>query len=295
MLSQLSETIMPAAVVLWIAAFTTLLALVTYGIAKLPRAWNLFFFGAISILILAYLVATDFRTVEGFFGLIKFVTLCVSAFLIASLRFYDWWRKPWARLLFYLILVINILEAVAFEVLDLSVGGPERSQGGSVLNALAGIMLILTQALPRRVTVDDELTHHLRYDLGVLWILVYTLWDFTFVYGTNPPGRPTGEWAGLAVVHLMAPLCIMARNGTLYIQMRMYSLCILAGLALIVPFEPWLYRTPDWYHRPLADALAYISFGLATLLFLLQFRAGARSDVPANPVQVLARRASAAR
>ena len=277
-------------VIPWIVFFAALLTLVTFLLAKAPAGWNVVFFTAVSILIPSYLVATSFQTLEGFFGPIKFLTLCVTVLLIAGLRFWGWRRKPLARTLFYLIVVVNIAEAVGFETLDLALGGPERKMGGNVLNVLAGIILVLTQALPRKVSVSDSPDRGLRYDLGVFWILAYTLWDFTFLYGTNPPDRPTGEWTGLAVIHLSAPLFLMGRDGALYAQMRVYSLWIVAGLALIVPFEPWLYRTPEWHNRSLSDALAFASLGLTALLFVQQLRAGTRAAVPANPVQLLGRR-----
>ncbi|MCB1320435.1 MAG: hypothetical protein KDK34_09290, partial [Leptospiraceae bacterium] len=123
------------------------------------------------------------------------------------------------------------------------------------------------------------------------WVLAYTVWNFVFVYGTNPPDRPTGEWSGVALMHLGAPLILMSARSALYIQMRGYALFLTIALMAIAPFEPIIFRTPEWYHPIVAQILAWLSFMLAILLLWIEIRRGARGG-RANPVQWLLNRFS---
>ncbi len=144
------------------------------------------------------------------FVYLKFPSVCLGALLIGALRhkgladFHGW------RTVGYLVLVINIAEAVGFEIYDVLASTPEHDFGGNLFNATAGIILILTQAYPRFIRVDrSRPDHNLHYDVGLPWVLTYVVWNFTFVYGTIPPDQLPGLWGGLSLVHLITPLLLM--------------------------------------------------------------------------------------
>ncbi len=280
-------------IVLWLVAATVLIALISLLLSRLPSSLHVAAILLIGLAVSAYLFATNFATAAGSFLYLKLLTLVVSALILAGLRFWKWTRYSWALILGYLILWLNIFEAVAFEIFDVVTGGPERLYGGNLLNAAAGIILLLTQARPRLIATDSgDPGRNLFYDLGPLWVLVYTVWNFTFVYGTNPPGHPTGEWAGMACVHLGAPLLLVlfARDSRLYIQMRTYALYLSIALVLLVPYAPFVHRTPNWHSFAAADFLAGMSLTFAVLLLLKHLRAGRHGNLPANPVEWLAGR-----
>lgn len=275
-------------IVLWIVALTAVIALVSALLSRLPSGLHAAAILLIGAAVTVFLFATNFATAAGSFLYIKFLTLVVSAMILAGLRFWNWTRYAWALVLGYLILWLNIVEAVGFEILDVVVGGPERMNGGSLLNAAAGIVLLLTQARPRLIsTREGDPSQNLYYDLGPLWVLAYTVWNFTFVYGTNPPDHPTGEWTGVAFVHLGAPLLLVlfARDSRLYIQMRTYALYLSIAVLLTAPHPPFIHRTPDWHSFAVADFLGGVSLALGVLLMLHNMRAGRKSDAPANLVQ----------
>ena len=109
------------------------------------------------------------------------------------------------------------------------------------INVIAGGLLLLTQALPHRMRVaPDDADRHLRYDLGLDWVLAYSLWNFTFVYGTNPPGEPTGGMGGPSRWYIWpCRWSLMRGDANLYIQNRAYSLALLMMLAVTLPREPF--------------------------------------------------------
>ncbi|MEQ9363185.1 MAG: DUF5692 family protein [Leptospirales bacterium] len=203
------------------------------------------------------------------FEYVKVFSVSLGALFISGLRWLGWVRRPGLRLLAFLILFVNVLEAMVTETFS-----------DTYINFAAGGLLLLSQALPHRMRMTDgDEQKNLRYDLGMDWVLAYTLWNFTFVYGTNPPGEPTGEWAAFALVHLTVPLILMRGNAELYIQNRAYSLALLMMLAVTLPREPFLYFVGDWHHPLAAQALRIASLTFAGIVCLrsLRPRPGSRS------------------
>ncbi|QEP41689.1 hypothetical protein D5085_00135 [Ectothiorhodospiraceae bacterium BW-2] len=168
-----------------------------------------------------------------------------------------------------------------FEFFDYFAGGPERLYGGSLLNGCAGLLLLLTQAYPRFFTIEQKSgQNNLHYDLGTIWVIGYVVWNFTFVYGTNPPNEPTGQWAAAALVHLLAPLLLMGGNAMRFIQARSYSLALVVGWMLVAPGEPYVYTVPEWYHQTVAELLAALSLAIVALFLGQSVRHHYRSDTP---------------
>ena len=254
-------------ILIWLLISIALVFVATLLLSSLQRISNVAAIVLIALAVSAYLIQTEFRTTEGVFVYLKFLTLAFSALVVAVFRFS---KEPprWTRMVLFLILMLNILEAVGFELLDIMIGGPQRSCGGSVPNALAGLLLVACQAGPS--AIRRSVRSHVEYDLGMLWIGLYVIWNFVFVYGTNPPGQPTGEWAGLAVVHLSIPVLLMGKRGLGFAEMRLYSLYLVMGSLLLVPFAPFIQATPEWHNRTIADALGWLTFSIALLLMTMQ-------------------------
>lgn len=268
---------------IWIPLAILSVVVLSYGLVRLQGIWNAITVSAIGIGVTVYLIATDFQSLPGSFLFIKFLSVLAGALIICAIRFYNGHQKAWLRNLAYLTVFLNILEAVVFEIFDVVSGGPERLYGGSLLNAAAGAILIITFTRPGLLDVEKR-HRNISYDPGIIWVLAYTVWNFVFVYGTNPPDRPTGEWSGVALMHLGAPLILMSARSDLYIQMRGYALFLTIALMAIAPFEPIIFRTPGWYHSIVAQILAWLSFTLAILLLWIEIRRGAKGG-QANPVQ----------
>lgn len=196
------------------------------------------------------------------FEYVKVFSVAFGALFISGLRYLGWIQRPALRLLAFLILFINIAEAMMTETFS-----------DTYINVAAGGLLLLSQALPQRLRVlTDDPQRNLRYDLGLDWVLAYTLWNFTFVYGTNPPGEPTGEWAAFALIHLLVPLVLIRGDAELYIQSRAYSLALLMMLAVTLPHEPFLFFVGDWHHPIVAQVLRWSSLTLALIVLVRSVR-----------------------
>jgi len=117
--------------------------------------------------------------------------------------------------------------------------------------------------------VGTDLRRNVRYDLGLGWVLIYSVWDFAFIYGIVTPGNDHNVLGGWALVHLLTPLLlvlVVGRDSALYIQMRALSLAIALAFLVCLPYEPFIYLTPHWYDPTLAGTLAAVAFVGATCI-----------------------------
>ncbi len=245
-----------ATVLFWMAALFAATAVLTELVRRGGFAVSLLVFLALPLGLALSWPALGLNPTG--FEYVKVFSVAFGALFISGLRWMGWVEIRALRIVAFLILFINILEAMVTETFS-----------DTYINVIAGGLLLLTQALPHRMRVaPDDADRHLRYDLGLDWVLAYSLWNFTFVYGTNPPGEPTGEWAAFALVHLAVPLVLMRGDANLYIQNRAYSLALLMMLAVTLPREPFLYFVGDWHHPLVAEILRWTSLGLATVVVL---------------------------
>ena len=211
----------------------------------------------------AFLALTKFQTMTTVFGPIKLVTLGFGAWLVAMMRFEGWAIRAWTKKVVFALLSLNILEAVGFEVFDYFFDGTNGVYGGSIWNGLAGMLLLGTLAFPRAITVDANGRQNLRYDLGIGWVLAYTLWNFTFVFRTLAPELLFNEYMAGTILHLSVPLIltlVIGRDSTLYVQMRSISLALFTAAAIIYTPVPILETVPKWHSAELASILAAASF-----------------------------------
>ncbi|MGE0746558.1 MAG: DUF5692 family protein [Rhodospirillales bacterium] len=241
------------------------LAIASYAIVYGGKAANIWIFTILPPGVFLYLWLDDFAHAAGTsaFVLIKLPSVCMAALLIAMMRFNGWGEKPWARTACYLVLLINIAEAVTFEAIHIHRSGGDHAVAGNALNILAGILLMAAQAFPRFVSVGGGPAKDFRYHLGLGWVLAYTMWDFAFFYGTVPPDL-LGDYVVGAAVHLLAPLLlIIGRSAALYIQMRTVSLALAVAVGLVVPDDPIVQLDPAWHTPALATGVALAALAAA--------------------------------
>ena len=103
----------------------------------------------------------------------KIYSVAVGALFMFMGRFTKFGETKWYGLTLYTVLAINILEAMI-----------KDSVGGHYLNAISGLLVILTAPMPHTYGVRkhengvvDNTAHYTRP-----WILLYTFWNLTFVY-----------------------------------------------------------------------------------------------------------------
>jgi hypothetical protein len=145
-----------------------------------------------------------------------------------------------------------------------------------VLNAIAGLALIAT--LPRNAgavqLVDEGRRRELHYDLSPLWIVGYTVWNWTFAYLNYP------QFAGHHTAVLGAALLVAAINPQRWLQARAYTLGM--HFIALLTFQPIL---PDWLDTShWSDPL--IGFGAAVASVLVA--AGCVAQRLATPARSLA-------
>ncbi|MBF0188102.1 MAG: hypothetical protein HQL50_09255 [Magnetococcales bacterium] len=268
----------------WIIVSVMIVGALTMWLERLKLFGNTVAWLVLPIVV-ACLWAISDSALVNMFSYIKFVSVIAACLMVAAMRFKGWCDHHWARVIMYLILFINICEGVGFEILDITTGGPERHYGGFIFNAMAGILILLTQAYPRLMQIDSSHPNRpLMYDLGLPWILAYMLWNITFIYGCNAPGEPAGQWAATGIAHLATPFLLMMwrKRIDLWFHARVISLTIYVVYIISFPREPWLPLTEEWMVREVADGMGIAAFVLALVMSILIVRGRAAGEPPRN-------------
>lgn len=176
----------------------------------------------------------------------KIGTMLFAIMWLQLCRFTTIFEKKWVKIVAFLLLSLNILEAV---LKDVSAGATT-----GYLNALAGILLIASLPRINSMSVDHGSKHKdFLWDLPMLWIIGYTVWNWLFVYLNYP------ENIGRTSILLAAALVVAFQDRKRWLQSRMFTLTTY----LIVLFS-WsdlarLINTGHWYNGSVAMVSAVIS------------------------------------
>jgi hypothetical protein len=192
----------------------------------------------------------------GPFAWIKLYTVLASACWLTAVRYTALSRRPGARFGMLVIFVVNILEAATVDFITV---GPEH-----LLNSLTALLLIATLPFtPAALRVDHRNGPPDLCCAGITrgWIVVYSLWNVTFVY-LNFPAIAEHQPAVLAA-SLAVGLVDPARWG----QARVYCLAVYLILAATF-YEPVLaqYERPPRF--PLDAATCAAMTFAATLIYV---------------------------
>lgn len=190
-----------------------------------------------------------FRVNEfGPFVWIKFYTVFFCVGWGTAVRLTPLGDRPWARRTIPLLLGANILEATA---LDLIERGPAHH-----LNALAGLLLILTVPYSREATTIETTRRGRDVLCGTSrsWVVGYTLWNWTFVYLNYP------VWVGHHTAVLLAALIVGVIDPRRWTQARASTLggIFLATATGNAGLVSWL-GTSHWSDPLLGVAAAVIA------------------------------------
>lgn len=178
----------------------------------------------------AWLGQAGAYTEIGLFPWVKLVSLQVGACWLTALRFTSLGRSRWALGLLFLMLPLNMLEAIT-----------QDAFGGHLahyLLVLTGILLVLSVPHPLRAIRIDTTDHsrELRYvGMTRTWIAGYTLWNGAFVYLNYP------AIAGHQLAVLGSAFVIGMADPSRWLQSRTFTLAadllVLATFpAVMVPF-----------------------------------------------------------
>ncbi len=164
------------------------------------------------------------------FPWIKLCSLQIGACWLTALRFTSLGNLRWARGVLFLMLPLNILEAVTQDAF----GG----HAAHYLLGLSGILLIVSVPHPLRAIQIDagNRFRDLQYaGMTRTWIAGYTLWNWAFVYLNFPivAGHQLAVLASSFVVGMVAPSrWLQARTFTLAADL----LALATFPSVVIPF-----------------------------------------------------------
>jgi hypothetical protein len=190
----------------------------------------------------------------GPFPWIKVYTVLFCACYGTVLRFTALVNRASARFIITGLLALNILEATALDLI-----------GGSLahaLNALAGLVLVATQPRSSHAVRIETARRELHYDLSRLWVLGYTVWNWTFVYLNYP------ELSGHHTAVLLSALIVGLADPRRWLQARAYTLgSIFIAQCTFFPFLLGQLETSNWSDTRLeliaAGAALVVALGCA--------------------------------
>ncbi len=202
----------------------------------------------------------------GWFRYAKLIAIIVGAMFITITRFN---LKPkhikYGVFLVVFGLAFNIGEAVT----------QDWSQPflPNKLNAIAGVLNILTIYLWSTIRIADKKPHNFQWPgMVIFWIIAYDLWNICFVYLNFPN---TVHYTALAVIPVPTIIAIFVVSGKFaWIQARAYSLVFYMIYVVTIStfdmpvslIEP-LPRGDGWIW-----ALVILSLGSNVILLVLQWR-----------------------
>lgn len=149
----------------------------------------------------------------------------------------------------YGILAVNIAEAV---IKDLLIFKPS-----SILNAIAGILIIVTMKSVKKIKVDENKEKDLLWNLGWGWIIAYTAWNILVVMGND------AVIASRHVVLLLVPIIVNYFKPGTWLQARANTLAILFIYVLTFPNFVAKFSTPSWDNEIVKLVMGIISITIA--------------------------------
>ena len=251
----------------WIVGATAILGGATLAVERATLSICVLVFAVLPLLLTAHWHVAGLE--PTLFEYAKVYSTCLGSLYTSAFRFTAFRDWQSARPIGFCILFINMVEAIVTEL-----------HSHLSLNVAAGVLLLLTQALPRLITRHSD--QSLKYDLGLVWVMSYTFWNFAFIYGTGPPGEPVGQWAAFGIVHLLTPLLIMRGDAARYLQARAYSLALLMMVGVTFDREPFVYLVPGWYVSWLAQLVGAVALALALVEVGATVRARGRGKAARN-------------
>lgn len=188
----------------------------------------------------------------GAFPWVKLVSLQVGACWLTALRFTALGRSRWALGALFLMLPLNMLEAVTQDAF----GG----HAAHYLLALSGALLIFAVPHPMQaIRIDSTGRYRDLVYVGMTrtWIVGYTLWNAAFVYLNFP------AIAGHQLAALAAAFVVGMSEPHRWLQSRTFTLATdtlaLATFPQLIPFT----ATATWASPVREDVVAGVCLGLA--------------------------------
>ncbi|HRY82345.1 MAG TPA: DUF5692 family protein [Candidatus Moranbacteria bacterium] len=225
---------------------------------RFPK-FTLAFFIVLPIILITYLIDNKIRM--DWFSLTKIFSVTFAIIWFSIFRLTSFGETKFAKNGIYLILVINIFEAIAKDVLS---GGVAH-----YFNAAAGILSIITLNKINSINTTKDKNLDVNWEgMTLFWIIGNTIWDWTFIY-LNYPSVSAHHIAVLG-----APLIIAFFNKGRWLQARVLTLgayLFFLFLTLNSKFIPHIYSI-SWGNKSFGFFLAFSSlvFMIIYTIFFLR-------------------------
>lgn len=210
------------------------------------------------------------------FGFVKTISVGAAGIAIAALR--SGWRPDWVRPAFWIVMAVNIAEAVMAEAAD-----PVQP-----FNPIAGLVLIACMAGPSTVSARREgPTVEANWALGWDWVVAYTVWNAVFVYSSGAPGEAKGIWMWVAILHLGVPLLLTLGRSERWAELRALCLFVVMCWVDLSRTEPWVQHSEGAFSETVALVVQGGSLALAVAVAIRHL---VSPDAPPSPLRSLGAR-----
>jgi hypothetical protein len=222
---------------------------------NLPLHFTLFFWIIVPTVLMQYWL-THWDKWDAFLWSKCFSLMPVATCFITCCR-YIGPSPEFVRLGSFVIMSVNIFEAAVKDVLSSKRGSWRQ------VNAISGVLLILAE-LPNVDTIRlvDKERRQILWELGGLWIIAYTIWNWMFIYNNYPYAL------GRHTIVLVAPLILALRDGwEAWAQARGYTLAFYfvirntyyEGMRSITDIDVGLENAEGQKRHRIAQVLSFIS------------------------------------
>ncbi|MCB9760783.1 MAG: hypothetical protein H6739_13155 [Alphaproteobacteria bacterium] len=209
----------------------------------------------------------------------KVFIVLVAITYISSFRGTRIHQRRWGRALGVLIFSGSILQLAVTELAHQTTG-----------NGLAGVLLVVTIALPHRLRLEEGRYVH---DMGLDWVVAYSVWGAVYGYVNRGPEGQMGSWAVWAAATVASAWVVARGRQEAFTEARVYTLGLFTAASAVAPDPPVTVLTPELYAPQVAMALhgvALVAVGVVIVRSVLEAR---QPGPPRNLVAWAARKVMA--
>lgn len=215
-------------------------------------------------------------TGKTWFSWVKVVSALAGVYGFLLIRFSKLGKGKFAYFFPVSIMTLNIAEAVyrelevfaTFKTLSFDAGGVMVLGGyWNILNAIAGILCIVTLTGFVGITASKDQSKDMIWpDMTWMYILGYTIWNFTYVYNCI---SNRSMYAGVGILGAALFAELVFKRGA-WFQHRAQTLSVYVMFSLSFDFLKWpMMNIAPTYSLTALSTLGIASFGLNLLFFLV--------------------------
>ena len=215
-------------------------------------------------------------TGKTWFSWVKVVSALAGVYGFLLIRFSKLGKGKFAYFFPVSIMTLNIAEAVyrelevfaTFKTLSFDAGGVMVLGGyWNILNAIAGILCIVTLTGFVGITASKDQSKDMIWpDMTWMYILGYTIWNFTYVYNCI---SNRSMYAGVGILGAALFAELVFKRGA-WFQHRAQTLSVYVMFSLSFDFLKWpMMNIAPTYSLMALSTLGIASFGLNLLFFLV--------------------------